>query len=181
MGAYLRWALIRGRALIIFSQFLASVVCLFCNRTVNGNNKTQRCNKARFLLNTPKKSESLRHSLIGTYSIFLGGRGKGGGRLFEFEKATTSALHMNIFSCWSNSIQSRLYVCAHHWESFVPAFLKVSIAHLFDNFESGKRNYCFRKSLEKILNFGSNQYKPWKERLSYNWEWRMIIAVNFPI
>ena len=30
-----------------------------------------------------------------------------------------------------------------------------SLAHLFDNCESGKRSYCFGKSLEKILNFGS--------------------------
>ena len=28
-------------------------------------------------------------------------------------------------------------------------FLKVSTAHLFDNLESGKRNFCFEKSLEK--------------------------------
>ena len=34
-------------------------------------------------------------------------------------------------------------------------FFKVSIDHLFDNLESGKINYCFGKSLEKVLNFGS--------------------------
>ena len=33
-------------------------------------------------------------------------------------------------------------------------FFKVSVNHLFDNLESGKRNYCF---LEKVLNFGSNE------------------------
>ena len=49
VGAYLRWALIRGWALIKFSVFLASVVCLFCNKTINGNDKTRRCNKVRFL------------------------------------------------------------------------------------------------------------------------------------
>ena len=49
VGSYLRWALIRGWALIKYSPFLASAVCLFCNKTVNGNNKTRRCNKARFL------------------------------------------------------------------------------------------------------------------------------------
>ena len=49
VGAYSRWALIRGWALIKFSPFSASVVCLFCNKTINGNNKTRRCNKARFL------------------------------------------------------------------------------------------------------------------------------------
>ena len=40
VGAYSRWALIRGWALIKFSPFSASVVCLFCNKTINGNNKT---------------------------------------------------------------------------------------------------------------------------------------------
>ena len=47
MGAYSRWALTRGWALIKFSPFSASVVSLFCNKTINGNNKTRRCNKAR--------------------------------------------------------------------------------------------------------------------------------------
>ena len=51
---YLPWALIKffGRgewALIKFSPFSASVACLFCNKTINGNNKTRKCNKARFL------------------------------------------------------------------------------------------------------------------------------------
>ena len=49
VGAYSRWALIRGLVLIKSSPFSASVVCLFCNNTINGNNKTRRCNKARFL------------------------------------------------------------------------------------------------------------------------------------
>ena len=50
---------------------------------------------------------------------------------------------------------------AHHGKSFVPAFFKVSIDDLFDNFESGKRNSCFGKSLEKVLNFGfKNLYEP---------------------
>ena len=49
----------------------------------------------------------------------------------------------------------------YHEKSFVPTFLKVYIDHLFDNLESGKRNYCFGKSLEKALNFGSKYlYKP---------------------
>ena len=37
---------------------------------------------------------------------------------------------------------------------FLRFFFKVSIDHLFDNLESGKINYCFGKSLEKVLNFG---------------------------
>ena len=40
-------------------------------------------------------------------------------------------------------------------------FSKVSVEDLFDNLESGKRNYCFGKSLEKVLNCGSkNRYEP---------------------
>ena len=35
------------------------------------------------------------------------------------------------------------------------SFFKVSFDHLFDNLEAGKINYCFGKSLEKVLNFGS--------------------------
>ena len=34
-------------------------------------------------------------------------------------------------------------------KSFVPAFLKVCFDHLFDNLESGKRNYCFEKKVWK--------------------------------
>ena len=49
VGAHSRWALIRGWALIKFSPLSASAVCLFCNKTINSNNETRRCNKARFL------------------------------------------------------------------------------------------------------------------------------------
>ena len=38
MGAYSRWALIK------FSPFSASEVCLFCNKTINVKNKMQRYN-----------------------------------------------------------------------------------------------------------------------------------------
>ena len=41
VGAYSRRALIRGWAFIKFSPFSASVVCLFCNKAINGNIKTQ--------------------------------------------------------------------------------------------------------------------------------------------
>ena len=46
---------------------------------------------------------------------------------------------------------------ACHGKGFAPAgfFFKLSIDHLFHNLESGKRNYCFGKSLEKVVNFGS--------------------------
>ena len=41
------------------------------------------------------------------------------------------------------------------------SFFKVSIDPLFGNLKSGKINYCFGKSLEKVLNFGSkNLYEP---------------------
>ena len=63
------WALIRGWALIKFSPFSASEVCLFCNKTINANNKTRRSNKARFLLNTLKKTPSSGKSLIRIYSL----------------------------------------------------------------------------------------------------------------
>ena len=43
----------------------------------------------------------------------------------------------------------------HHEKSLVLAFFKVSIDDLFDNIESEKIIYCFGKSLEKVLNFGS--------------------------
>ena len=43
VGAYSSWALIK------FSTISSSVVCLFCNKTINSENKTRRCNKARFL------------------------------------------------------------------------------------------------------------------------------------
>ena len=49
-----------------------------------------------------------------------------------------------------NVIQSRPYVRSASRKSFVPAFFKVSIDHLFDNLESGKRNYCLG-----VLNLGS--------------------------
>ena len=43
----------------------------------------------------------------------------------------------------------------------------ISIDQLFDNLESVKRSYCFGKSLEKALNFGSkNLYEPFGERLT---------------
>ena len=40
--------------------------------------------------------------------------------------------------------------------SFVPAFFKVSIDHLFDNLQSGKINSCFGKKSEKSLEICMN-------------------------
>ena len=44
--------------------------------------------------------------------------------------------------------------CAEYEKGFVASFFfKVSINHLFDNLESGKRNYCLEKKHEKSLEF----------------------------
>ena len=54
-------------------------------------------------------------------------------------------------------------VCLQHTMkiAWFLAFFKVSIDHPFDNRESRKRNYCFEKNLEKVLNFGfKNLYEP---------------------
>ena len=56
----------RGWTLIKFAPFSTSVVCTFCNKTVNGNNAL-------------KKTSSSGKSLISTYSFFGGGSGKGVG------------------------------------------------------------------------------------------------------
>ena len=69
VGAYSRWALVRGWALIKFSSFSAGEVCLFCNKTINANNRTRRSNKARFLYNTLNKPPSSGKSLIRIYSL----------------------------------------------------------------------------------------------------------------
>ena len=54
--------------------------CLFCNKTINSNNKMRRRNKARFLY-TPKKLR-LQESLSLELYQFWGG-GRGAGCLFE--------------------------------------------------------------------------------------------------
>ena len=83
----------------------------------NGNNKTRRCNKARFLQNSLKKTPSSGKSLISTYSFLGGGIGKGvgaylslsrsgrevgwgrGGRLFEAGRLLTfSPFRMGAYS-----------------------------------------------------------------------------------
>ena len=107
MGAYSRWALIRGWALINFHNF-HQVVSLFCTQK-SENNKTGSCCKAEFYLFIERFFKILRHlglrrslslslrsvsKLSGTspvYFSFLRGRGWAlinfsnikGGRLFE--------------------------------------------------------------------------------------------------
>ena len=73
MGAYSRLGVIK------FSPFSTSVVCIFCKKTVSGDNKRRRCNKVRFLQNTRKKTPSSGKSQTGTYSFLGGGSGKGVG------------------------------------------------------------------------------------------------------
>ena len=68
--------------LIKFSPFSASGVCLFCNKTINANNKTRRSNKARFLYNTLKKTPSSEKCLISIYSLKWVGWGE---CVFEFD------------------------------------------------------------------------------------------------
>ena len=119
MGTYSRWVLIQGWALIKFSPFSTTEVHIFCKKMVNGNHKTRRCNKARFLQNTLKKTLSSEKSQISTYSFFGGGSGKGvgaylslsgsgrevgwraGGHLFEAGHLLTfSAFRMGAYSRW---------------------------------------------------------------------------------
>ena len=73
--AYSRWALFRTWALIKFSPFSTSVVCIIRNKTVNSYNKTRRCNKARFLQNTLKKTPSSGKSYLFLLGGPVGGRG----------------------------------------------------------------------------------------------------------
>ena len=97
-GAYSRWALIRG-----WAPFSASVVCLFCNKTINANNKTQRSNKARFLCKIVWRKLRPWGSLfsfnlivtqvggvgVGAYLSLIGRKRGWGGRLFEAGRLLT--------------------------------------------------------------------------------------------
>ena len=92
----MRWALIRSWALVKFSPFSASLVCLFCDKTINGNNKKRKCKKARFLYNTRTKSQSSGGSLIISYLSLCGREWSGGGHLLTF-----SAFRMGTYSRWA--------------------------------------------------------------------------------
>ena len=70
-----------------------------------------------------------------------------------FFKAKTSALEVIFLSFGQIVFDLTHLFAAHHENSFVPAFFKVSIDHLCDNLESGKRNYCFQKNYRKSLEF----------------------------
>ena len=100
VGAYWKYALIRGWALMKFSPFSESVMSLFGNKTIIGNNKTRRCNKVRFLWNSLKKTSSSSKSLISRIQCFFWvgdeRRSGGGGRLLTF-----SAFRMGAYSRWT--------------------------------------------------------------------------------
>ena len=104
VGAYSRWALIRDWALITFSPFSASEVCIFFNKTITANNKTRGCNKARFLWRKLRPRGSLLLEFIiklkwvgwqwALIWVWLGGGG--GGRLLTF-----SAFRTGAYSRWT--------------------------------------------------------------------------------
>ena len=81
-GRYSRWALIRGWALIKFSPFSASQVCLFCNKTVNATNKTRRVTKQGFC-KILWRNLCPQGSLLLELIHLIGW--SGGERLFEFD------------------------------------------------------------------------------------------------
>ena len=78
--------------------------------------------------------------------------------LIFFFKATTSVILQQVlyeshFFCFDQillNLARTSTFAAHHEKSFVPAFFKVSVDHLFDNLESGKRkNKLFGKKVWK--------------------------------
>ena len=76
-----------------------------------------------------------------------------------FLKATTSVLQVDFsfFSCWSNLIQSHLYVWSASRKELCSCiiFLSSLLITYFITLILEKRKNCFGKSVEKILNLGS--------------------------
>ena len=64
-------------ARVLYVCLSARVICLFCNKTITGNNKTRRCKKVRFSV---KYSEE--NFIFGEVSYWEE-EGRVGGRLFE--------------------------------------------------------------------------------------------------
>ena len=75
-------------------------------------------------------------------------------KVWTVEIKSWKSLISEFFFCFGHILfnLARMFA-AHHEKSFVPAFFKVSIDQLFDNLESGKRNYCFGKMSWKSLEF----------------------------
>ena len=77
---------------------------------------------------------------------------KNGRKSWFFLKLQQVLLEWNVFVF----VKSYSVSPACHGNSFVPVgFFKLFTDHLFHNLVSGKSNYCFGKSLEKVLNSGS--------------------------
>ena len=94
-------------------------MCIF-EQNNNGNNRTQRCNKARFLYNTLKKTASSRKSLIGIYSILgvvtnLSLSGSGRKVWWAGHLLTFSAFRMGAYSrlgAYSNKYGTLIILCS---------------------------------------------------------------------
>ena len=76
---------------------------------------------------------------------------------FFFRQSYKKCFISEVFSFWSNLIRSQPYVCSSSWKKLCSCILKVSIDHLFQNLESGKRKYFFGKKSRKILKI----YETW--------------------
>ena len=110
VSTYSRWVLIWGWAIIKFSPFSASVVCLFCNKTINAiKKKHEEVTKQGFCkILWRKLSPQGRLSLVliqfqfqfqsHCHSVDEGG----GGRFFEAGRLLTfSAFRMGAYSRWA--------------------------------------------------------------------------------
>ena len=100
---------------------------------------------------------------------------------YFFQSYNKCFLRELIFLFWSKLIQSCPQVCSKLWKKLCSCVVfKDSIDHLFDNLESGKTNYCLKKSLEEVLNFGSkNLCKPCKiNHLFQSSNWTVINYQN---
>ena len=101
VGTNSRWALIRGWVLIKFSPFSTSLVCLFCNKAINGNNKTQRSNKAWFLQNTLTKKLRIRENIfLSLIWVWVGGVG----HLFEVGANSRLGVYSNKIIWYVSSL-----------------------------------------------------------------------------
>ena len=73
-------------------------------------------------------------------------------KIFFFSKLQ-QVLYERHFFCFDQILLNLAHTstfAAHHENSFVPAFFKVSVDHLFDNLVSGKRNNkLFEKKVRK--------------------------------
>ena len=81
-----------------------------------------------------------RKSLENGYKVYKNGKSL---FLIFFSKLQQVLYESHFFFCFDQILLNLAHTstfAAHHEKSFVPAFFKVSVDHLFDNLESGKRN-----------------------------------------